>query len=72
MLAIPVVIAKFPSTGYERASRRGLGRNDDVDVEGLSRVDLGPATCTCTRGIQMNFALGYLAGAHPRFYLLVF
>ena len=24
-----------------------------------------------TRGVQMNFALGYLASAHLRFYLLV-
>ena len=25
-----------------------------------------------TRGYQINFALGYLAGAHLRFYLLAF
>ena len=25
-----------------------------------------------TRDVQMNFALGYLAGAHLRFHLLVF
>ena len=28
--------------------------------------------CTRTRGYQINFALGYLAGAHLRFYLMVF
>ena len=35
--------------------------------------------CSClsrqglyTRGYQINFALGYLAGAHLRFYLMVF
>ena len=33
MLAIPVVIAKFPSTGYERQDE-DFGRNDDVDVDG--------------------------------------
>ena len=52
------------------SSNRARG-GPDTKVVGHNKT-VKNQTYGITRVFQMNFALGYLAGAHLRFYLLVF